>query len=442
MKPERTFMNTGSRSVARVMPQRAAQVRPRQRGAAAVPVVMVLFFIMGIVFFYANRGLIFEQRSSANQYRYTQAFETAEAGLEWALTMLNSDRFIDAACAPITGAPTASSTKFRNRVLTFDGTTGVIGPSGLRAACVLNASGLPTCSCPTAGNPTLTAVGANFQVEFVAAPGGQAGSIQVISHGCTSTGVADKDARCLAGGAGSSDGYARVSVVYGLIPALGSAPAATITARGAVAMQGSGAGVGVYNGDPSTNGITIDSGSTVDTSKARLATVPGSSPQSSVIQNDTSLQIAPEVLFASYFNMTQEEFKKTATVLPCSSCDSSDLETAYATGARVLWVEGDLAATANLALGGLTAPDSPVVVIVTGSATFSGTAEMVGLLYVMGDWVQQGGGSGFIRGAGVTQGAMSVTNGTPDFYYEANALRQLALSEGRFGRIAGSWKDF
>ena len=44
---------------------------------------MVLFFIMSLVAAYASRNLIFEQRTSANNYRSTQAFEAAEAGLEW-----------------------------------------------------------------------------------------------------------------------------------------------------------------------------------------------------------------------------------------------------------------------------------------------------------------------------------------------------------------------
>lgn len=404
---------------------------------------MVLFFIMGLVFFYANRGLVFEQRSSANQYRYTQAFETAEAGLEWALVQLNSDRFVDDACAPITGSPTSTSTKFRNRFLAFDDTTGVISPSGLRAACVISGSGLPTCSCPTSGNPVLTEVGQAFMVEFLAVPGGQAGSIQVTAHGCTSTGVAAKDPRCLTGGSGASDGYARVTVALGLLPALGSAPAATITAKGGVAMKGTGAAVGVFNPDPAVNGITIDSGGAVDTSKARLATVPGSSPQSSVIQNDPALNgVTGDVLFSSYFNMTKADFKNLATVLPCTACTKTELLAAYDQGARIIWVEGSLDVTGNTTIGGVTAPDSPVVIVVTGNGTFGGTSEMAGLLYVMGDWAYTGGGSGFIRGAAVTEGNMDATNGSPDFYYDGSALRKLALTEGRFGRIAGSWRDF
>ena len=76
------------------MRQHASHATP-QRGAAALVVVMMLFFIMSLVAAYASRNLIFEQRTSANNYRSTQAFEAAEAGLEWAIAMLNGGRIDD-----------------------------------------------------------------------------------------------------------------------------------------------------------------------------------------------------------------------------------------------------------------------------------------------------------------------------------------------------------
>jgi hypothetical protein len=54
---------------------------------ATLTVVMVLFFVVSLVAAYAGRTSIFEQRTSANQYRSTQALEAAEAGLEWAVVL-------------------------------------------------------------------------------------------------------------------------------------------------------------------------------------------------------------------------------------------------------------------------------------------------------------------------------------------------------------------
>ena len=49
-------------------PMPRAPIR-QQRGIAALVVVMVLFFIISLVAAYTGRNLIFEQRTSTNQYR-------------------------------------------------------------------------------------------------------------------------------------------------------------------------------------------------------------------------------------------------------------------------------------------------------------------------------------------------------------------------------------
>ncbi|MBK7062119.1 MAG: pilus assembly PilX N-terminal domain-containing protein [Rubrivivax sp.] len=96
----------------------------RQGGAATLIVVMVLFFIMSMVAAYTSRNLIFEQRTSANQLRSTQAAEAAEAGLQWALGLLNAGR-INANCVPSTNL---ADTTFRQRYLYIDGSNGHVTP--------------------------------------------------------------------------------------------------------------------------------------------------------------------------------------------------------------------------------------------------------------------------------------------------------------------------
>ena len=63
-----------------------------QRGAAALVVTMLLVCAMLIVVAVGNRNAVVETRASANQYRSTQSFEAAEAGLEWALARLKIGR--------------------------------------------------------------------------------------------------------------------------------------------------------------------------------------------------------------------------------------------------------------------------------------------------------------------------------------------------------------
>ena len=118
----------------------------RQRGAATLVVVLMLFFVIALVSAYTSRNLIFEQRTSVNQYRSSMAFETAEAGIEWATAMLNGGRIGDN-CTE--AAAVAGSTSFRQRYLVINAGSGAVTPrkqvtnaaKELRPTCVWDGAG-------------------------------------------------------------------------------------------------------------------------------------------------------------------------------------------------------------------------------------------------------------------------------------------------------------
>lgn len=412
--------------------------RGRQTGLATLTVVMLLFLAMGITVLYANRSLLFEQRTSANQYRSTQAFEVAEAGIEWVLANINTQRVIGTDCLPL-ATPAAGDLTFKQRYTQTDINTGVIAPTGLRAACVISSSGY-TCSCPTAGNPTATAVGPAFSIEFTTVSPSQPGLLQLTAYGCTDTGGAAKDGRCVPGGTGTSDAYARVTTLIGLLPALSTPPAAAITAKTTVSWSGTGAALGVINRDQATNGITINAGGEVNEDKARVITLPGSPPSSSIIENDTSLSsLSDDAMFQTFMGMTKAEYRDRATQITCSGNCSATLEAAVTGGARTIWVNGDMDIQGNVTLG---TDEFPVILVVDGNVHLNGTMDVLGLVYCTAlTWDNTGGGSAFLRGAAVAEGAFT-GNGTPDFYYDPDVLRRLALDTGSFAKIPGSWRDF
>ena len=175
--------------------RRRPSTRAHARGMATLTVVAVLFFILSLVAAYTNRNLIFEQRTSGNQVRSTLAFEAAEAGVEWALSMLHSGR-IDDNCVPSTDPARPS---FRGRYLSIDPTSGVITPAGALAAdngstvwpsCVFNGNDW-NCSCPTPGNapalaaPAGTEVYPAFRVRFVRLSLTQPSIVRIEVNGCT-----------------------------------------------------------------------------------------------------------------------------------------------------------------------------------------------------------------------------------------------------------------
>lgn len=414
------------------------------RGVATVPVVLMLLLGLGIMGLYANRGLVFEQRTAANQARSTQAFEVAEAGLEWAGAMLNASGAIGSDCQP----DAAQSQGFRDRYLAFDSAAGTIAPradsdnpgSSLKAACVMTAGGL-RCSCPGSGHPSFGAddIGENFLVAFEAPSPARPGVVRITVTGCTSTGAAAKDPTCLPGGSGRSDARARVTALHALLPLLGTAPAAPVTLAGNVSWQGSGAAVGVFNTDAATQGITIRAGGSVDASKARVTSMPGTPAANSIVANDSALStLSPQALFTSFFGMGRDSWRSLATEVPCGGNCTAALEAAAAAGAQAIWVEGDLELQGNAVIG---TSERPVVIVVNGTMAMRGTADIHGLVYAA-NWDNSGGGSSVLRGAAVSESGFTA-NGSADFYFDPLVLQRLTRGgAGAFVRLPGSWRDF
>jgi Tfp pilus assembly protein PilX len=423
------------------MTRRQAFARKPQRGAAALIVVVVLFFILALVTAYAGRNLIFEQRTSINNQRATQAFEIAEAGLETAVGLLSTGR-VDAACQPTTSTAEAS---FRQRHLTLDAVSGLYTLSGgqavLRPTCIL-LPGSVSCSCPAAGAPALlepVGLAPAFQLQFQSVA--QPGLVRVVSRGCSSIGT-----QCYAASAkGTADAMAEVSVLLGLNSALATPPSAAITARGTVNLNG--AAVTVSNADVPTGGITIDAGGAVSNSAdARLSSLPGSPGEMSIRSPDPSLStLTADRMFTSLFGMSRATYRTQPAVVrvTCSgSCDAAIATAISANPGRVVWVQGPASIDSNLVLGSLA---EPVMLVLQGNLTVSANLQLAGVLYLHDTsgsnvW-NTSAGSTLINGAVVAEGNLSIL-GTPTVVFNPDVLRTINTTQGSLVRVPGSWRDF
>jgi hypothetical protein len=408
---------------------------------AAVPVVLLLFFGLGVMLLYANRALIFEQRTAANQARATQALELAEAGLEWALAMLNLSESIDASCLPAASA----TDNFRDRLLTFDAASGLITPRTdpadadrlLRATCAIVA-GAPVCSCPGSGLPSFAqgVQGPMYSVEFAAVAPARAGVVRLTATGCTSTGAAEPDPACLPGASGRADARAQVTVLLARLPALATAPAAVVTLTGNFGPHGAGASVDLYNTDTGTRGITVHAGGTVE-----VTTVPGTPPLDTLLGSDPTLAALaadPDALFTGYFNMSKAAWRAAATRLTCGSDCAAQVQQAHAAGAQMIWIDGDAVLNSSTPLGSTA---RPLALVVDGQIELRGNTEFIGLIYAT-TWDLQGGGRTGVRGAAISEGSLSA-NGSADLYFDASVMLQLQQGgAGVFSRLPGSWRDF
>lgn len=443
--------------------------RARQDGVATLVVVMVLFFIMSLVAAYTSRNLIFEQRTSANQYRATQAFEAAEAGLEWTLAMLNGGR-IDNDCRPTTDP---AFNTFRDRYLSAAGADdSAVGPDGaitlrtrttvpptpLMPACVFDADTRAwSCRCPSdaaASLPTLTTTEAKpmFRIRFEPSDPGAARPdvVRVVSAGCTRP-----DANCLAANPlpPSGDAMAVVSVLVALKSGLATVPGAPVLAKGNVSI-GTGT-LGITNTDVAAGGITVNAGGvvTVDAGGGlNVVTLPGTPEALSRAEGDTSLSQLVDMpslgissadrMFHNVFGMPPETYRQQpgAVEIDCSTpCTASAVNTiALNNPGRVLWLDGDLTVDGDIGTQAL-----PALLVVDGQVDFGGTSadEVWGLVYSRAtDW-NRGSGSVTVRGAIVAEGNLTGT-GSQSIVYEPDTLRRLHTGRGSFVRVPGSWRDF
>ncbi len=433
------------------VPMRHIRRLNRQRGATTLLVVMVLFFVMSLAAAYASRNLVFEQRTSANQYRSTQSFEAADAGVEWAVAMLNSGR-IDDSCDPTTNV---AKLNFRERYLTTNTTTGFILPKftptggDLWAACTLDGTTW-RCVCPSTAltASSLPVVGPAFAVRFVeevGAPGmtDKPGIVRVEVNGCSSYDVA-----CLQGSAVSFGScQATMCSLLALHSGAKTPPVAAITARGNIA----GSGLAASNVSRNAGGITLHTGGTVVVGTLALTSVPGKPGQESVRASAGSfggLDAADTAsctycMFSSVFGLRPATYREQggALTLDCSTaCTAAAVNAALASARGRIVVLRNAGGLLLNSGGDIGTNIDPVVLVVEGPLTIDAGAtgaRIFGLVYAAGASID----AGEIKGALVSSAGVQA-NGTASVVYEESLLSQLQLTSGSFVRIAGGWRDF
>ena len=423
----------------------------RQRGAGSLIVVLVLFFVLSFVAAYSSRNMIFEQKVSANFYRSTQAFETANAGVSWALAMLNAGR-IDDACTPTNAGGVDT---FRQRYITTDANSGAMSArvwmnagaaTPLDVLCVRAGAGW-SCSCPSNGAPVLAAPGGTdaapaFRLRLNNNAGGRAGVIGYRVRSCTRL-----DTVCLSeGGSGQmgfADATATIAGQMALKGAISTPPVAALTSGGNINFGGAAVRVGIDNAPFAP--VTLIARQGIAMGGAIITSLPGSDAADSIFENEGSVQQTGDLLFTSIFGMRRSTYQQQpgAVVLTCpADCGAADLQAVVARNpGRVLWLQGDLALDAP---GDIGSAASPVVMVVNGNftATAAGAgARIYGLVYIFnagGQWVT--GGSPTVQGAVVSEGAVSGV-GTPQINYDFDVLNRLRLFSGSFVLVPGGWQQ-
>ncbi len=418
--------------------------RGAQAGAASLIVVLMLVLTLLLAAGYAGRSVLYEQMSSAHQYRATQALQAADAGADWAIAQLNGGK-IDDDCQP---ADTLAARPLRERSLRLlDADSGAIDPredpsrSGT-PACVHDDAGAWHCRCPSRGQQMPPAASADrpapaFVVRLAGAPspGSSApGLVQVTASGCAQAVAPD----ACGTRSGRHNAFATVSVQAALVPALASTPAAVLTASGEV--DAGTAAVGLHNTDPAGSAVVVDAGLEARLPSARIGVPPGAPVEAAVIDNDQALHDrSAEQLSSIYLGLAPPAFRALPSVatLDCRpDCTASALA-ALASGRQMMWTPGDLV-LADAVLGSTA---EPVLLVADGEIRLSGSVRLTGFVFGRSlQWQGAAAGQGLLRGSAVIAGDVHL-DGSPDLVYDAEALRALRVRVGTYVKVPGSWSD-
>ncbi len=417
-------------------------------GAGSLMVIMLLLIATTLGVLYLNRTLIFEQRTSANLLRATQAQEAAEAGIEWATGMLNAPYDIDGTCSFLT----TTNVSFRKKyVMTMwnDATTpsSTIVASDARPGC-RTVGATTTCDCPaanTATAPTIAGIGTSFSLRFEAV-GADSEAVKVTSWGCAATNGGQV---CNTSNTAAADANARIEVVLKLKPVLRAAPSSPLTCGTSCTIGGS---YNVANTDLPTNGTLVNACTTITTANGvSLTTLPGQPTANALIANDASLCALSSTdatcsnsnMFKAYFGSTIEQYRRlpTTKIISCGSTADckSKVDTAYADGWRSYYFDTDLHLSGNSTLG--SAAD-PVTLVTPHAIDINGNWVIYGLVFSnSATWNDLGTGSAILEGAQISCAGYS-NNGNGTANYNAQALLNARRFSALMVRVPGSWKDF
>lgn len=428
-------------------------------GMAALTVVMMLFFVMALVAGYTNRNLIFEQRISANNYRSTKALEAADAGVEWAVAMLNGGR-VTTSCQAST---VAQDDDFRRRFLVDAPEDSLNGPGGYNLAwgvnlagrmfpSCINRDGALTCICPssTVRAPAISAptdgIGSAFAVSFLL-PGNDVrpGAIQIATRGCASPGQGSTACFSQSSDTPQVDSVFNALVTLGLVRALPIAPPAALTAG--TAINASAGRLLISNPDRQT-GMAINAGGGLIPGLGGTDQLEGPSGADRadsarlVRTNDPALAdlaAAPNnAWFRSNFGADPASFRRQPATIQvnCNAgCAWADLANVVASYPRnPIYVNGNLTIDAG---GNLGSAQDPLMLVVDGTLTVASTATITGFLHANAVvWTA----AATVQGA-VMSASTFTTSATTTIVYNAPALTMISLRYGSFVRVPGSWNS-
>jgi Tfp pilus assembly protein PilX len=388
--------------------------RTCQLGAITLAVSLGILVLSTLVTFSVSRAILMEQKITNNEGRARQAFEAAEAGLIEAMSYLRNDPDVNLDNVVDTNVLDS------NNDGTADSTTRAVGNSSVTV--------------------TVTDMSGNL-TEF-----------RIVSQGFS-------DDRS------STRTIEQIMVTINPLP---NAPQNPVVTRGSIIISGSAT---VHNPEGHStiwSGNDIDLGSNNSTSTevpdAADPDYPGCMDipmtcdlvQASsrllagvdIIENDSSLgSLTADEFFRNFFGISPSTYRASMVTIDTTPA-MADAEVDLATN-EVIWIDGDhefgsvtVGCTTSVSGNNVCPANNtkPSIIIVDGDASFQGTPQFYGLLFVTGSLTMSGNTT--VYGAVVAAGnATSDTGGSLDVWFSSSVLGATSRAGASAGS-AGTWKDF
>jgi Tfp pilus assembly protein PilX len=369
-------------------PARSAPTRlTPQRGVTVLIMTVLLLLSATLIVIFAAQYSLTQARITSNQYRNMQAYEAAQAGLEYGIAYL------------IQNSATILATPSGGHILPYTSatTTNVTQSNNSKYSIVYT-------------NP----ISANYNLILI-----------------TSTGTSDD---------GTSTRVAQQEVEAG--STLLSPSSYVLVTTQKIALSG---------GTTVTNTITnqtLEAGSSVAGSGSfKTVTSSGTTSTSGnfgsdITQNVTSLaNTSAGDLFSDFFGMTEAQY--TAKVAHTYTSNSNYATTLNGMTGTTIYIN---AGTGSANFSGSTtigSPTAPVLIVIDGNLNISGSLTLYGFLFVHGASTATTNLSGTIN---ITGGIATTDNvsasGTLNMTYDNAVLGNVQAATSYFARVPGSWKDF
>ena len=366
--------------------------RKSQRGATTLVIATMLLVTATLIVLFAGSYSLMQQKITANQYRNQQAYEAAEAGLEFGINYLQANSTaIVGSSPPATFIPAYTSSS----------TTNVTQGNGSKFSIAYTN--------PISGNNTLILVRA--------------------------TGTSDD---------GTSTRIVSQLVQYGSVLFTPSQNA--LTTKGSLTLSGNATIKNTqYNSTVTTASTVTMSGNVSTVTSGGTASTPGHIG-SDISQNNATLNaMSVATLFSDYFGAQEATIKGQMAHVYSGSGSTNYSSVLNGTSGTTIWIDqpsGTVNISGNTTIG---TPSAPVLLIVNGGLNISGNTNLYGFLFVVGATSATTNISGTLNiNGGMATGDSLNVSGNTNINYNSSLLVDVQSSTAStyYAKVPGSWKDF